>query len=386
CDKTNAASADARGAIVGNLVYWAGACALMIVVVAVYSRFGHVSLARSVEALGAPSQLLPLAIVTVPSTVSGTFYLLSEVQCAVDGVIAVIGVLMCACPVAVLCWVAYMAPRRLVRMELQQTSSRLSGTACMLLHKHVTVLLHRRVRWLEANTKRSDGVEVCREKRRGGTLIKAVEDEESGFPRAQRTPHPSWCRLATVILIDYALVWYACVDVAVLTMAALLSGVSSLGSGSACRASAIVVLVLYWGQLVLCAVVRPFTTLFSHIFALLTLTLSTLAVAFQVWYLFGSVVDGVDLSALYRLLTAAAVCDITVSGVSIVKSLFDVFDVLRACRRHIKVMFPMLFVHVSFLSEPMNPNPLERTIWKDDIDSVISAIEGTPPALPNCSV
>ncbi|CUG93211.1 Hypothetical protein, putative, partial [Bodo saltans] len=74
-----------------------------------------------------------------------------------------------------------------------------------------------------------------------------------------------------------------------------------------------------------------------------TLALSTLAVACQVWYLFGSVVDGVELSALSQLLTAAAACDIIVAAVSMLKSLFDVVDVLRACRRHVKVMFPMLF-------------------------------------------
>ncbi|CUE99633.1 transmembrane protein, putative, partial [Bodo saltans] len=68
CDDTNAASADARGAIVGNLICWAGACVLTGIVVAAYARLGNVSLLSSLEALGAPSQLLPLAIITVPST------------------------------------------------------------------------------------------------------------------------------------------------------------------------------------------------------------------------------------------------------------------------------------------------------------------------------
>ncbi|CUG79061.1 transmembrane protein, putative [Bodo saltans] len=262
CDKTNAASADARGAIVGNLACWAGACALMIVVVAAYAHFSNVPLRSSIEALGAPSPLLPLAIVTVPSTVSGTFYLLRDVQCALDGVVAVIGVLMCACPLLVLCWVAYITPRRLVRVDNQkQTSSSRTWDTCIprALRTPIAVLFHRRVRWIDVNVLRTGGVNACGE----NSDCTLNEHGENSSSAVQRGPPPSWRRLATVILIDYALVWYVCVDVTVLTAAGFLGAVGSLGSGSACRASAVVVLVLYLGQLVLCAVVRPFTTLFS---------------------------------------------------------------------------------------------------------------------------
>ncbi|CUG88630.1 membrane-associated protein, putative [Bodo saltans] len=369
CDKTNAASADARGAIAGNLACWAGACVLMVVVVAAYAHLAHVPLRRATEAFGAPSPLLPLAIVTVPSTVSGTFYLLRDVQCALDGVIAVIGVLMCACPVVVLCWVAYMAPRRLVRVDsLQHASSSRTFNTCIppALRTPIAALFHRRVRWIDVSVERACGVDVCREN--SDSKVNTLE-ADSG---TQRSPSPSWRRLATVILIDYALVWYVCVDVTVLTAAGFLGAVSSLGSGSACRASAVVVLVLYLGQLVLCAVVRPFTTLFSNVYALFTLALSTLAVACQVWYLFGSVIDGVDLIALSQFLTAAAVCDIMVAAVSMLKSLVDVVDVLRVCRRHVKVMFPMMFGESPSFAQLTQPKPL--------FEDTLSGAENEPSA------
>ncbi|CUG88521.1 membrane-associated protein, putative [Bodo saltans] len=356
CDDTNVASAAARGAIVGNIACWAGACVLMALVVASYARLARVSPRNSMEALGAPSQLLPLAIVTVPSTASSTFYVLREAQCSLDGMIAVVGVVMCACPVVILCWVAYMAPRRLVRVKhVQQASSNgeLKKWMPVALHNPIAILFHRRVRWVEANTERRGVVDACSVKSDPGTKARGTKLDD---PKGRRTP--SWSRMATIILIDYALVWYVFVDVAVLTAAGFLGAVGSLGSGSACRATATVLLLLYLGQLVLCAVVRPFATLFSHVYALFTLTLSTLAVAFQVWYLFGSVVDSVDLSTLSQLLTAAAACDIVVAAVSILKSLLDVFDVLRACRRHVNAMFPKLQLTASSFSEPEHPKPV----------------------------
>lgn len=58
-----------------------------------------------------------------------------------------------------------------------------------------------------------------------------------------------------------------------------------------------------------------------------------------------------------RALTAAAVCYIVVAAVSMLKSLVNVLDVSRACRRHVKVIFPMLFAQNS-PSETIQPKPL----------------------------
>ncbi|CUI14949.1 membrane-associated protein, putative [Bodo saltans] len=66
--------------------------------------------------------------------------------------------------------------------------------------------------------------------------------------------------------------------------------------------------------------------------AALTLLLSSIAVTCEVCFLFGNATS-VDGQA--QLQTAAAVCDLAVSGVSMLKAALDVFEALRACRRHI---------------------------------------------------
>lgn len=110
----------------------------------------------------------------------------------------------------------------------------------------------------------------------------------------------------------------------------MLGALGMLGSAEACRAGATTILVLYVGQVAVCAAVRPFTTLFSHVYALFTLALSVIAMMCLVWYLFGSTADNADLDALSTLLTVAAVCDLLVSGVSMLKMMLDVVDAVRA--------------------------------------------------------
>ncbi|CUE61489.1 membrane-associated protein, putative, partial [Bodo saltans] len=134
---------------------------------------------------------------------------------------------MCACPVLVLCFVAHMAPRRLVRVDNQkQASSSRTWDTCIPrpLRTSIAVLFHRRVRWIDVNVLRTDaGVDVCGAK----SESRHNENGENSSTAVQRRPPPSWCRLATVILLDYVLVWYVCVDVTVLTAAGFLGAVGS---------------------------------------------------------------------------------------------------------------------------------------------------------------
>jgi hypothetical protein len=301
------AGVTARGAIVGNLALWAAACLLMAAVAAAYAHIVGVRKSGSVVALGLPSPLLPLLTATVPSTASATFYLLQRRDvCAPDGAIAAVGVAMCVVPIAAMALIAYVVPRELRLVRGQEPSEAGHLCAPQRLRPLLSLLFHRRVRWCDM-----------------------MHDDPTG---GAATPSGSWLRrCATVVLLDYAAVWYACADVAVLTVACLLGSVSALGSMGACRVSAIALLLLYGGLAALCAATRPFTTLFSHVYALTSLCLSTAAVACQVWYLFGV---NADLDALRPLLTAAAVCDLLVAGISVAKTVVDVADALRACRRH----------------------------------------------------
>ncbi|CUG91796.1 GPI-anchored surface protein, putative, partial [Bodo saltans] len=300
---------------------WAAVCALMALAIVVYAHLGHTSLRLATEALGVPSPLLPLIVHWVPSTVSSTFYLLHSPGCGTDGVVAAVGVMMIASPLIVISLAAFSVPRCLTLVKQEQKRTPHSYAARLM-----STLFHRRVRWR--------GVRV-----NAHTLQIATSVKTPTSPAAPPSGTAgAWLRAATVLLLDYAVVWYAFVDVAVLTASCVLGALGMLKSASLCRGGAIAILVMYIVQLVLCAAVWPFTTLFSHAYALFTLAMSSIAVICQVWYLYGSVADNADLDALRRLLTAAAVCDLLVSGVSMLKTLMDVVDGVKACRRHITAL------------------------------------------------
>ncbi|CUG92165.1 membrane-associated protein, putative [Bodo saltans] len=306
CDSAGTVATSARGNIVGNLVLWAIVCAVMVIAVALYSHLGRrTTLTSAAAALGVPSQLLPLVVVTVPSTTSSTFYLLHASTCSADGVIAALGVVMCIVPIAMLCSAAYIVPRRCTLVRCAPKS----GSSGEL---NFSSVFHRHWRWRELRMETNSGIEA-------------------------QEPY-TWLRAATVLLLDYSAVWFACVDLVVLTASSSLGALSVVESAVACRGGAIGILVLYVMQLLLCAVVRPFTTLLSHVYAMFTLVLSCITVACQVWYMHSSIEENVNPNTLHRLLVAAAVCDLLVSGVSILKLLFDAVDVAKATRRHFNAL------------------------------------------------
>jgi hypothetical protein len=282
----------------------------MLVAAALYARLAGIRLVGAVAVLGLPSPLFPLVTVTVPSTASATFSLLYHCHCAgVDGSIGAVGAAMCVLPVAVMCVLAIAVPRRL-RLVAHDPRLQMSPPCVPpRLGRLLALLLSRRARWCDV-------------------------DEEGAVEPAVSLLR----RCATVVLLDYAAVWYAGVDVAVLTAACLLGAVSAVESAAACRGGAIAVLVLYGGLLALCAAARPFTTLFSHVYGLLSIAVSTIAVACQVWYLYSLDGHNVDLDALRPLLVAAALCDLFVAGISMVKTAGDGWTLLAACWRHVMAL------------------------------------------------
>ncbi|CUG86610.1 membrane-associated protein, putative [Bodo saltans] len=335
CGEGNAhftVASDARGGILGNLVLWTVACVLMALAVAAYAHVGRTSLRVAAEALGVPSPLLPLVVVTVPSIVSSAFYLLHVPACGADDVVAAVGVVMCVGPIVMLCFVAHAVPRRLTLARHDQHVSVAHRTERRGL-RLVSLLFRRRMRWCDADMNAQATQLTVSAK--GLTTPSAEPDSTKPLDNAART----WLRTATVLLLEFASLWYACVDLLVLTASSGLGALGMLGSSSVCRGGALAILVLYVAQTGLCAAVRPFTTLFSYVYALFTLTLSSIVVACQVWYLYGSAAYNADLDDLSRLLTAAAVCDLLVSGVSMLKTLVDLVDAGRACWRHICALF-----------------------------------------------
>lgn len=310
---------DARGAVLGNLVLWAAGCVLIAIVAQAYSATAFVTQKGAVEALGVPSPLLPLVVATVPSTVSGTFVLLRS-SCAADIMVGTLGALMAALLLVVLGGLASRLPSRLVCVVVifKAPATLRASSGCLRSCFEVTLgrLMHRRFRW------------VARGDEAKPEMTESVALQSNTILRLER--------LATLIVLEYAAVWYLFVDSAVLTAAGFLGAVSTLGSAAACRGSAAAIAVLYAGQLAVCAVAKPFTSLFSHVHTLFSLTLSTASVFCQVWYLFALADDSMSDDALSWLLTVASVCDIMVSAVSMLRTLMDIVEALRVCRRHVR--------------------------------------------------
>ncbi|CUG72971.1 membrane-associated protein, putative, partial [Bodo saltans] len=256
-----------------------------------------------------PSPVLPLVVATIPSTVSSVFRILQSNCAASDFAIASLGVLMCVSPIVVLGAVAYVVPRRLslVLLASDRVEKKKTKTFWPRSLWWATEIFHKRVVWREREGRAHDSITS------------------------------SLRRCATVVLLEYSVVWYACLDVIVLTLASVLGAVSTLQSGDACRAASISVLVLYVAQLIVCIAVRPLTTHFSLLYSVFSLLLSSVSVACQVGYIFASSnrSTSADLDAFNNLLIAAAACDLAVLGVSMLRAAVDLLEALRACHGHI---------------------------------------------------
>lgn len=139
-----------------------------------------------------------------------------------------------------------MIPRRLT-LDAGHDQRR-STTRCW---SHFTApLFHRQRRWKQQR----DG-DVAHRQVEPSSLLGVVEEDISEsaavgcalsavgrFGDIPSTLHHtfSWRRVATVLLLEYATVWYATVDVAVLVVACFLGAVGTVDSPAACRVSAVI--------------------------------------------------------------------------------------------------------------------------------------------------
>jgi hypothetical protein len=76
----------------------------------------------------------------------------------------------------------------------------------------------------------------------------------------------------------------------------------------------------------------------------------------------------VDLESLSRLLTAAALSELLVAGISFTKTLVDGFDVGRACRHHATTLFPTAAAPI-ILTDDAVVVVESLTIWKAPVPS-----------------
>ncbi|CUG85945.1 membrane-associated protein, putative [Bodo saltans] len=306
--------ATSRSTVIGNVILWLVGFIAMALAVFFYARGCLMSWGTAVAALGVPSPVLPLVVATIPSTVSSVFRLVQSNCAASDFAIASLGVvgLMCVSPIVVLGAVAYVVPRRLSLVP-STTLPRASDRVDKKKEKTIwqpppwaTGIFHRRVAWREREWRAHDSITN------------------------------SLRRCATVVLLEYSVVWYACLDVIVLTLASVLGsqhtsvGRCMPGSFHQCaRSLCDPVHCLHCGPPVDNALLIS-VLMFSWL-------LSSVSVSCQVGYIFASTIrnTSADLDAFNNLLIAAAACDLAVLGVSMLRAAVDLLEALRACHRHI---------------------------------------------------
>jgi hypothetical protein len=316
----------ARGAVLGNLLLWAAAAAAVVIVAAVYSLITGATLRSSAVVLGLPSPLFPLVVVTVPSTVHGTFQMILASSCSLDKVFAVVGVVMILSPIFVLAALAVLVPRSLSLIHHKRHAvAPLPSWCCpssTALARVIARCFVRQYRWV-ANV--------------GSVVVEPLNtpDEIVVGLRLDRS--------ATVILLEYTVVWSCCGDVVFLTLGTILAALSKMNSADLCRGAGVVLLLLYGGQLLLCVVVRPFTAHFSFIHTLFSLGMTCVGVACQVVYLYRSEEANVDLDSIRGLLVTASVIDLVISGVGVLRSSFDVIAACGACKRHAVIVHRALW-------------------------------------------
>lgn len=130
----------------------------------------------------------------------------------------------------------------------------------------------------------------------------------------------SQMRSLQALLLEYAALWYPLLDVAFLTFASVLAGVSSVGaSGGLCSALSAAILVLYCTQLVTVAAARPFTTAIAHVGTVVSLSLTVLGVVLRIVY-FSREKTVEELSWVQE---AASACDLLALGVSLFRAMLE---------------------------------------------------------------
>ncbi|CUE61852.1 membrane-associated protein, putative, partial [Bodo saltans] len=103
------------------------------------------------------------------------------------------------------------------------------------------------------------------------------------------------------------------------------------GSQSICHSLAIALAVILVAQLLLLILVKPYTTLFSHVYSVVSLTLTTLSVIAQVLYM---LTLSSSASGLW-LLQVSTICNFATIGVNAVKMLLDLVQFCRSVARRL---------------------------------------------------
>jgi hypothetical protein len=304
CSDSSEVAVQGRSAILWLLFAIALTAALMsCVCVAYWRQRCTATLFAAFAMIGMPSSLLPVAMAFGPSAAASSLYLLADLSAsdcpASDAALGIAGIVVSLLPVVSLTTAAYYCRDTLVCVD----SPRIESSGGVL--RAIALRLFRRSRrWKETSD---------------STL--------------------RWSRIGTVVLLEYASVGYAALDVTVLLFCASLGLLATLETSAACTAAGSVMLAVYLGQLAVCAYVQPFTTLFGTVQAMCSLALNSASLSFQMGHLLMSrSAESLDVSSIEWMLTAAGVCDLLIVVISSCKMSVDFAELARAAYRRLKEM------------------------------------------------
>lgn len=299
-----------RGAIVGNWVATLGAVVVMTAVAGIYVGLTGTSYRAACLRIGLPSTILPVFTIASPSTAGAVSYLLyvapalDDVDLVVLGSGAVHLVLFLAPLIASHWFVVTKMQHMRVSRDLPPTHRTHLSSLLYRLRNGFRRVAYRTVVWVLRSTYHSFPSNALPDRLR---RISAVE-------------------AAKFVTQEYAWLPLAGIDAVTLVSTGVVAAVSGLGSTTFCQGVAIGLLAQSVALVALYVVLRPsFTSLFSRVFAVVTVGGCALSLVFQTAFTLKN--NDADAEQLDRdtvasarwLMVAASVFDVLVLGVSVFK-------------------------------------------------------------------
>ncbi|CUG86063.1 membrane-associated protein, putative, partial [Bodo saltans] len=262
----------ARSAIVSNMIFVGVAASTLLLLAVLWSALAHAPFLHATAVLCIPASLLPALAAVVSSTAASATLLLAR-----------LGTSECAASDVVLGW----SDSRWVAIERTKVATSFTHPLVATVRR----LTERRWEW----------------KSTGGD--------------------PSGMKHAWPVLLEYRELRYGALDSGVLLLVSIVSVISGLsGASGQCRVWSLVTLLLLAAQVAVAVWLQPFTTPFSQVCGVMTVSLSCLGVLAQLLFVWSNSLWLVD---------AAAACSLVTLGISFALLLTNVMQIAAALRRRI---------------------------------------------------
>ncbi|CUG90874.1 transmembrane protein, putative [Bodo saltans] len=306
CTADSAASVSARSAIISNFVVVGAVGVLLTFISFSWAFLRNESVLKAAVIMALPSSLLPILTIVIPSTTSSIVFLgtrLSSSTCrGIDTSLMVAGLLLPIAPVVGVLWVWLVKAHG-------------SDAKWLCTHRPTTVSPPPAPTHLAGKLR--------------SFALSGVERRWKWQPSAAALSSEGTPSSAQVLLLEYRLLWYYCLDNVLLCVVTALSIASGLDQGNLilCQVATGAVVALLVVQLIVCLIARPFTSLLAHVATILNLALTFLSVGAQL------IVAASTSPSLLWLVDASLICILGAVGVSLCKVVADVHALFVGIRR-----------------------------------------------------